>query len=128
MARESYSLQQAKIEKEIIKLKKKAESLQNRRRKPVLAAIVRDMREYAITPEEIAAAFGKSPAARRGAGARKSTRVVSPRAAKKTEVKPKYRNPETGDTWSGRGKAPRWLTSAEAAGTARDTFLIAAQS
>jgi len=43
MARESYSQQQAKIEKEIIKLKKKAEALQHRRRKPVLAAIVRDM-------------------------------------------------------------------------------------
>ncbi|WP_408475216.1 H-NS family nucleoid-associated regulatory protein [Paraburkholderia strydomiana] len=22
---------------------------------------------------------------------------------------PKYRNPETGETWSGRGRAPRWI-------------------
>ena len=24
-------------------------------------------------------------------------------------VAPKYRNPETGETWTGRGRAPRWL-------------------
>jgi len=116
MARESYSLQQAKIAKEISKLKKKAEALQMRRRKPVLADIVRSMREYDITPEEIAAAFGKLPAkvrvgAKRGGGAKKV-------------VVPKYRHPQTGATWTGRGKPPRWLTDAEAAGTARQTFLI----
>jgi DNA-binding protein H-NS len=44
--------------------------------------------EFGFTPEDV---FGK----RRG-----STR----RAAA-----PKYRNPETGETWSGRGRAPRWL-------------------
>jgi DNA-binding protein H-NS len=26
-----------------------------------------------------------------------------------TKIKPKYRNPETGDTWTGRGKAPKWI-------------------
>lgn len=25
------------------------------------------------------------------------------------KVEPKYRNPETGESWSGRGKTPRWL-------------------
>jgi len=24
-------------------------------------------------------------------------------------VAPKYRNPETGETWSGRGRAPHWI-------------------
>jgi DNA-binding protein H-NS len=32
---------------------------------------------------------------------------------------PKYRNVETGDTWSGRGKPPLWI-----AGKDRETFLI----
>ncbi|KVD39696.1 H-NS histone [Burkholderia sp. ABCPW 11] len=27
----------------------------------------------------------------------------------RTKVKPKYWNPETGATWSGRGRTPRWL-------------------
>ena len=32
---------------------------------------------------------------------------VSSRAGAK--VPPKYRNPATGDTWTGRGKAPKWI-------------------
>jgi DNA-binding protein H-NS len=36
----------------------------------------------------------------------------------------KYRDPKSGAEWSGRGKAPRWLTAAEAAGAKRDSFLI----
>jgi len=120
MARESYSTQQAKIEKEISKLKKKAEALQLRRRKPVLASIVKNMRDYAITPEEVAAAFGKTPAKRLG-GAKSAKKPVS---ANKVAVAPKYRHPQTGATWTGRGKPPRWLSDAESAGTPRSTFLI----
>lgn len=37
----------------------------------------------------------------------------------------KFRHPE-GHTWTGRGKPPRWLTEAEASGTNRETFRIAA--
>lgn len=121
MPRETYSAQQARIEKEIDKLRKKAEALQMKRRKPVMASIIRSMREYHITPEEIATAFGK-PATRRGP-ARKSATGNSGAPAKRA-VAPKYRHPDTGETWSGRGKAPRWLTAAEAAGASRETFLI----
>jgi len=28
-----------------------------------------------------------------------------------TKVAPKYRDPATGKTWTGRGKAPRWIQS-----------------
>ena len=34
----------------------------------------------------------------------------------------KYRNPETGETWSGRGRAPKWLTLAEQQGRRREEF------
>ncbi len=37
-----------------------------------------------------------------------------------SKVAPKYRNPETGDTWTGRGKPPKWIQ-----GRNRDEFLIA---
>jgi DNA-binding protein H-NS len=30
-------------------------------------------------------------------------------------VAPKFRNPETGDTWSGRGKPPRWIADKDRA-------------
>jgi DNA-binding protein H-NS len=36
------------------------------------------------------------------------------------KVAPKYRDPKTGDTWTGRGKAPRWIQDKD-----RAAFLIA---
>lgn len=36
----------------------------------------------------------------------------------------KYRNPETGETWSGRGRPARWITELEAKGRKRDEFAI----
>jgi len=118
MPRETYATLQAKIEKEISKLQKKAEALQTKRRKPVIASIVASMREYNITPDEIAAAFSGSAKAPRAAGGRKAA------PAPKRQVAPKYRHPQTGETWSGRGKAPRWLAAEESAGNSRETFLI----
>ena len=52
MARETYAALQAKIEKEINKLQKKAEVLQTKRRKPVISSIITSMREYDITPKK----------------------------------------------------------------------------
>src|SRR5580698_8933864 len=43
---------------------------------------------------------------------------------KYTKVRPRYRNPETSETWSGRGKQPRWLTTAMEAGRSLDELLI----
>jgi DNA-binding protein H-NS len=41
-------------------------------------------------------------------------------------VAPKYRHPETGETWSGRGLQPRWLTAAMKTGKSREDFAITA--
>jgi DNA-binding protein H-NS len=35
----------------------------------------------------------------------------------------KYRNPETGETWSGRGRSPKWMALAEQSGRSREEFL-----
>jgi len=39
-------------------------------------------------------------------------------------VLPKYRNPQTSETWSGRGKRPRWLTVAMKSGRKIEEFRI----
>ncbi|WP_312010221.1 H-NS histone family protein [Bradyrhizobium cenepequi] len=42
------------------------------------------------------------------------------------KVLPKYRNPKNpGETWSGRGKRPRWLAKRLVAGSKLNDFLIA---
>ena len=48
--------------------------------------------EYALTQQEIFPT---------------STRARS--ATSGTKVAPKYRDPATGQTWTGRGKAPKWI-------------------
>lgn len=101
-----------KLEKELAKIQKKLKAIQNKRRKPVITSIVKSMREYDISLEEIEAVYN-----------RKSAKKVKTNTVKKP-VPPKYRNPNTNDTWSGRGKAPRWITEAESAGKSRDDFLI----
>jgi len=41
-------------------------------------------------------------------------------------VLPKYRNPQTSETWSGRGKQPRWLVAAIKTGHKMQEFEIGA--
>lgn len=41
-----------------------------------------------------------------------------------SKVAPKYRDPATGSTWTGRGLKPRWLTLALSAGKSLEDFAI----
>src|SRR5205823_4669046 len=45
----------------------------------------------------------RKTAARNGTGRKQTT------AAEKTVGQPKYRDPKTGKTWTGHGRAPNWL-------------------
>lgn len=117
MARTSYASQKTRLEKEKAKIEKQLQTLQAKQRKPVITSIVRSMRDYGITPEEISAVFDRKSATRSTAAPRKAAGV-------KRVIAPKYRHPDTKAEWTGRGKPPRWISDAEAAGTPRTTFLI----
>ena len=59
-----------------------------------------------------------------GAGTRASAAAPA-RARKLGKVAPKYRNPENPkETWTGRGKQPRWLAAYTAQGRDLSEFLI----
>ncbi|MDR8046040.1 H-NS histone family protein [Burkholderia cenocepacia] len=68
----------------------------------IISSIREQIAEYGITPEQL---FGRRRAV-----------ASSPRAP----IAPKYRDPKTGATWSGRGKAPQWIAQAKN----RSRFLI----
>ncbi len=51
------------------------------------------IRAYGLTATDVFGRYGRSSGVAGGAG----------------KVAPKYRDPATGATWTGRGKAPRWL-------------------
>lgn len=52
---------------------------------------------------------------------RESKRRVSAASGK---VAPKYRDPASGQTWTGRGREPRWLAAYMAKGRKKDEFRI----
>jgi DNA-binding protein H-NS len=62
-----------------------------------------------------------SPKQRRVKTTRGKRRAAHPLKGKKAPVK--YRGP-SGETWSGRGLAPRWLSELEAKGKKRESYLI----
>lgn len=53
-----------------------------------------------------------------------SKAAASPRTAAAKKVAAKYRNPATGDTWSGRGLQPNWLKAALASGRSLADFTV----
>jgi DNA-binding protein H-NS len=69
-----------------------------------------------------AARTGRTPG--RARSARKGAPGATPAAAPAA----RYRNPETGETWSGRGRAPNWLKRAEEQGRGRGDFAVADRS
>ena len=54
---------------------------------------------------------------------RKADRKSGAPVKRRGKVPPKFRGPG-GETWSGRGNAPRWLVALEADGKKRESFLI----
>jgi DNA-binding protein H-NS len=85
-------------------LERQIEEAKAREYAEVLNEIKQKMVDYGISLQELAGG--------RGAKVAKASRSRS-------GVAPKYRDPESGSTWSGRGKPPKWI-----AGQDRDGFLI----
>lgn len=52
------------------------------------------------------------------------TAKANPAGRSGIKVAPKYRNADTGDTWSGRGLHPKWLKAALASGRKLEEFAI----
>ncbi len=92
------------------------------KRKPI--ASVRSKLTRLATAEgySIAELFGGAASANPAAA--KSARPTS-KGRKLGKVAPKYRNPgNSAETWSGRGKQPKWLAALTAQGRKTDEFAI----
>ena len=79
-------------------------------RAEALAQIRTLMAQHGLTPADLS-----TPPQKHTAGARTGSR---------SKVAPKYRHPETGATWTGRGLKPRWLTEQLAIGKQASDFAI----
>lgn len=125
-------------------LDKKIAEMQQAHRSEAISKVKAMMAEYGLTAADLGA--GAAPAnpfgaARRNGAAAKpaaTARSAAPSApAPAADVKrrkpsanagkkvaPKYRNPATGDTWTGRGLKPKWLVAALNSGRSLSEFAL----
>ncbi len=87
--------------KELLKQREALEQQINEARRQELAGAIAQVRalvaEYGLSQDDV------FPAARARS------------ASSGTKVAPKYRDPATGQTWTGRGKAPKWIQNQDRA-------------
>jgi|ERR1700761_3556854 DNA-binding protein H-NS len=95
--------QYADLKAQIARLQAQADEARRTEVVNVIAEIKRKITEYGLSAQDL----GFAAAARRG------------RPPKKAPLPPRYQDPKTGSTWSGRGKPPKWI-----AGKNRERFLI----
>ncbi|MEW6343070.1 MAG: H-NS histone family protein [Pseudomonadota bacterium] len=94
------------LKAQIEALQVEAEALRIVEVEAVLTEVRAKVAEYGLTEQDV---FGRKRATRNG----KSAVEKQPGVAK-------YRDPKTGATWSGKGRAPGWIAKARN----RDRFLI----
>ncbi|MFM0292212.1 H-NS family nucleoid-associated regulatory protein [Paraburkholderia sp. RL17-380-BIE-A] len=99
------------IQARLKKLQAQADALMTKETAKVLATIHRLMEEHGLTASDIGGHAGGKPRAKK---------VEAKTVGKRGTVAVKYRDPKSGATWSGRGRAPQWIASAKN----RDRFLV----
>ncbi|MGY6126882.1 H-NS histone family protein (plasmid) [Paraburkholderia strydomiana] len=107
------------IEQRIANLQKKADELRRKKSASVISSIKRMMAEHGLTLSDLEADTETPRRRGRPVGSKSGVRAV----AKKTiavKVPPKYRDPVSGATWSGRARPPAWIKDVKD----RSKFLI----
>jgi DNA-binding protein H-NS len=105
------------INLKIVKLQKQAAAIAEKQSSVGLAKIRDLMHKHGLSVADVERFIGKrrgrKPGAKAANGAAKAPRASAP-------VAPKYADPKTGATWTGRGRAPAWIADVKD----RSKFLI----
>ena len=114
------------IQEQIEKLQKQAQDIRSKEFSSTVQDILAKMQAFGITIKDLQGAKpGKAGKGRgRKAGTGKPGRPAKKAAAKSTKsVAAKYRGPN-GETWSGRGLTPKWLSTLIAEGKSKQDFAV----
>jgi DNA-binding protein H-NS len=112
------------IQKQIEVLQKKASEIKAKEFQKTVQEILAKMQAFGITVKDLQSGntgVTKAKQAARAADSQKKARSQSKK--KGATIAPKYRGP-SGETWSGRGLTPRWLTLLMAQGKTKEEFSI----
>jgi DNA-binding protein H-NS len=94
-----------KVQEKLAKLQAQAEALVAKQSSGVIAKIRDIMEKHGLTMTDIEAHIGSSKKRGRKPGAKV--------AAKSSASAAKYRDPKSGATWTGHGRAPAWIANAK---------------
>jgi DNA-binding protein H-NS len=115
------------LQSQIEKLQKQANEIKAKEFASTVQDILAKMQAFGITVKDLQTAKpGKGGKAGKSIlGGSKSSSVKLAKASKKATnpVAPKYRGPN-GETWSGRGLTPRWLSAQIAEGKNKQDFAV----
>lgn len=95
------------LQDQIAELQRKAEEVRKQEIASVIAEIKSKMADFGITLSDLGAP---------GKGRKGGKKPAAPGTYK-------YRNPATGETWTGRGRKPQWLVNALTAGKNQEDYL-----
>ena len=111
------------LQSQIANLQKQAEEIRGKEFDATITEIRQKMQAFGITIKDLQSAKVKSKPGRKP----KVAATAKPAKAKKASaaVAPKYRGPN-GETWSGRGLTPKWLSTLVAQGSTKEQYLISA--
>lgn len=94
------------LQDQIAQLQQQAEEARQQEIASVIAEIKQRMAEYGISVADLGG------------------RIAGKKKGDSAKGQPKYRDPSSGATWTGKGKAPRWIKDHESRGRGRDDFLV----
>ncbi|MEY2861690.1 MAG: hypothetical protein RL392_2148 [Pseudomonadota bacterium] len=113
------------LQNQIEKLQKQANEIRAKEFSATVQDILAKMQAFGITVKDLQSSKPSKAGGKPGRGRPKSTLVKVPKEPKKsvTPVAAKYCGPN-GETWSGRGLTPKWLTALLAQGQTKEAFAI----
>jgi DNA-binding protein H-NS len=109
------------IQSQIEKLQKQASDIKAKEFDKTVLDILAMMQAFGITAKDLQVAMARRAKGRPAAGSRRAP--VKTKKTSAAKVAAKYRGP-SGETWSGRGLTPRWLTALVAQGKAKEDFAV----
>ena len=97
-------------EAKVNELRKQLDAERKNERTQAIVAVKELIKTHGLTPLEL--------------GLSNKVNGKSGSGDKRNVVAPKYQDPDSGKTWTGRGKSPAWLTAYLANGRNKQDFLI----
>lgn len=104
-------------EAQIRQLREKLEAQKTEERRSAVSQAKALVKSHSISASELGLSAGNRRVAAKPANAAKPAKA-------RAKVAAKYRDPATGNTWTGRGKTPNWLNAKLATGKTKADYAI----